>query len=108
MSGAGSYFIEVYGCQMNLADGELLSGILQAAGWSEADDPAAADLIVINTCAVRERAVQRVVGRVKSLKPLKESRPGLRIALVGCLAAYQGRDLPARLPEVDLFVGPDG
>ncbi|MFH1145145.1 MAG: tRNA (N6-isopentenyl adenosine(37)-C2)-methylthiotransferase MiaB [Candidatus Eisenbacteria bacterium] len=102
------YHLEVYGCQMNAADGELIEGILQADGWVPVGDPAAADLIVINTCAVRERAVQRVVGHVQSLRPLKASRPGLRIALVGCLAAYQGRELSEQLPEVDFFVGPDG
>ncbi len=105
---AGRYHLEVFGCQMNVADGELLAGILEGAGWQRACDPQEADLWVVNTCAVRERAVERVVGHVSSLTPWKRSRPGRRIALVGCLARFAGDDLARTLPEVDLLIGPDG
>jgi tRNA-2-methylthio-N6-dimethylallyladenosine synthase len=104
---AGNYFLEIYGCQMNLADGELIRALLQGAGWKPVADAGHADLIVINTCAVRERAVERVIGRVRSLRPWKRGAPRRRIALVGCLARYRGRSLAAKLPEVDFFLGPD-
>jgi tRNA-2-methylthio-N6-dimethylallyladenosine synthase len=102
-----AYRIEVYGCQMNLADAELLAGILEADGWQPAATAEDADLILVNTCAVREHAVERVVGHVKSLGPLKQRRPGLRIGLVGCVAQFEKERLAPRLPEVDFFVGPD-
>jgi tRNA-2-methylthio-N6-dimethylallyladenosine synthase len=92
---------------MNLADAELLAGILEAGGWSRAASPEAADAILVLTCAVREHAVERVIGHVRSLGPLKRRRPRLRLALVGCLAQFEPERLAARLPEVDLFVGPD-
>lgn len=103
----GKYLLEVYGCQMNVADGELVRGLLEADGWRPADRPEEADLILINTCGVRERAAERVIGHVRSLRPLKTRHPGLRIALLGCLARYGGEPLQRRLPEVDLFLGPD-
>jgi tRNA-2-methylthio-N6-dimethylallyladenosine synthase len=102
-----AYRIEVYGCQMNLADGELLAAILEADGWRAVERAEDADLIVVNTCAVREHAVERVVGRVHSLAALKKRRPGTRIALVGCLAQHEKERLESRVPEVDLFLGPD-
>ncbi|MCK4413645.1 MAG: tRNA (N6-isopentenyl adenosine(37)-C2)-methylthiotransferase MiaB [Candidatus Eisenbacteria sp.] len=101
------YHLEVYGCQMNVADGELIAGLLEREGWRRTAEATEADLIVVNTCAVRERAAERVIGRIQSLRSLKRKRPELRIALVGCLARYGGEDLAARLPEVDLFLGPD-
>ena len=104
---SGRYRMEVYGCQMNLADAELLAGILEGDGWQPAARVEEADLIVVHTCAVREHAVDRVLGYVHSLRPLKQRHPGLRIALVGCLAQFEKEDLAPRLPEVDLFVGPD-
>lgn len=111
MSGAGgagrAYRIDAYGCQMNLADAELLAGILEADGWLPAASDAEADLILVNTCAVREHAVERVIGHVHSLAPLKQRRPGLRIGLVGCVAQFEKERLAPRLPEVDFFVGPD-
>ncbi|MCK4305902.1 MAG: tRNA (N6-isopentenyl adenosine(37)-C2)-methylthiotransferase MiaB [Candidatus Eisenbacteria sp.] len=103
----GTYCIETYGCQMNLADSELISGILEKKGWVRAQSVQDADLIVINTCTVRQRAAERAIGHVRSLGSLKAARPGLRIALVGCLAQHLGPDLRDRLPEVDLFAGPD-
>jgi tRNA-2-methylthio-N6-dimethylallyladenosine synthase len=92
---------------MNLADAELIAGILEADGWRPAATIEEADLIVVNTCAVREHAVERVVGHVRSLGTLKHRRPELKIALVGCLAQFEKERLAPRLPEVDLFVGPD-
>lgn len=103
-----SYFIETYGCQMNLADSELLSGILTAAGWQKAHGVEDADVIIINTCAVRERAATRAIGHVQSYRPLLARRPHVKLVLAGCLARYGDRALAERLPEVDLLIGPDG
>ncbi len=103
----GRYCIETYGCQMNVADSELLAAILTRAGWEAAAGPADADLIVVNTCSVRERAVERVAGRVQSLASLKAHHPGLRLVLAGCVPQHLGTDFAALLPDVDLFIGPD-
>jgi tRNA-2-methylthio-N6-dimethylallyladenosine synthase len=101
------YLLETYGCQMNVADSELISGILKSCGWEPAQSAAEADLIIVNTCAVRERAADRVIGHVRSYRQLKRRGAGVRIALVGCLARYGGKKLAAEIPEVDLFLGPD-
>ena len=106
-SPARCYYLEIYGCQMNVADGELLAGILEADGWTPTSKIERADLILVNTCAVRERAAQRVIGHIQSYRPLKRRRPQLRIVMAGCLARFGGEALAARLPEVDVFVGPD-
>jgi tRNA-2-methylthio-N6-dimethylallyladenosine synthase len=101
------YCIETYGCQMNVADSELIAGILAGAAWEPASGPADADLIVVNTCSVRERAVDRVIGRVRSLAALKAHHPGLRIVVAGCVPQHLGAEFAALLPDVDLFIGPD-
>jgi len=101
------YCIETYGCQMNVADSELLAAILARAGWAAAGGPIDADLIIVNTCSVRERAVERVTGRVRTLASLKAHHPGLRIVLAGCVPQHLGAQFAALLPDVDLFIGPD-
>ncbi len=101
------YCIETYGCQMNVADSELIAGLLEAAGWRPASGPTDADLIVVNTCSVRERAVERITGRVNSLASLKAHNPRLRIVLAGCVPQHLGAELADALPDVDLFIGPD-
>ena len=101
------YCIETYGCQMNLADSELIAGILAEAGWAAVRAPEDADLVVINTCSVRERAAERVIGHVQSMTALRQKRPALRIIVVGCLPQHLGETLAERLPQVDHFVGPD-
>jgi tRNA-2-methylthio-N6-dimethylallyladenosine synthase len=103
----GKYLLEIYGCQMNEADGELIAGLLEADGWQRVAQAEEADLIIVNTCAVRERASERVIGHIGGFRPLKRRHPGLRIAMVGCLARYQVDELTRRLPEVDFFLGPD-
>jgi len=104
---AGTYLLEVYGCQMNEADGELIRGLLEADGWRRVERAEEADLIIVNTCGVRERAAERVIGHLRGYRPLRHRHPGLRIAMVGCLARYGGEDLFRRLPDVDFFLGPD-
>ncbi len=104
---AKRFCIETYGCQMNLADSELISGLLTDHGWEATAAAGDADLIIVNTCSVRERATERVIGHVQSMHPLRRNRPGLRIVLAGCLPQHRGRVLAEQLPEVDIFIGPD-
>ena len=96
------------GCQMNRSDSEEMAGRLLAAGCAEAPSMEAADLIVINTCAIREGAEQKVIGRQGQLARLKEANPGLRVVLTGCSVREPHRDgLHRRYPAVDLFLRPD-
>ncbi len=99
-------YVETYGCQMNVADSDLIVGLLGAAGYERTDDPAAADVVLVNTCAVRDHAEQRVLSRMGDLKGLK--RPGGVLGVVGCMAQRLGPRLLERVPQVDLVVGPDG
>jgi tRNA-2-methylthio-N6-dimethylallyladenosine synthase len=97
-------YIETYGCQMNVADSELMFGILGQAGYLRTDEPGDADVVLVNTCAVRDNAEQRVIGRVGELQRYR--RPGGLLGVVGCMAQRLGPRLlePGR---VDLVVGPD-
>ena len=100
-------YIETYGCQMNLADTELLLGHLRRAGFSRTEDPAGADVILLNTCAIREHAEERVAGRLGDLVRHKQQRPGLQIGLTGCMAQHHREALMKRAPYLDFVVGPD-
>jgi tRNA-2-methylthio-N6-dimethylallyladenosine synthase len=99
-------YIETYGCQMNVADSELMLGVLGREGYVRADDPAEADVMLVNTCAVRDNAEQRVIGRMGELQ--RHKRPGDVLGVVGCMAQRLGPALLERVPRVDLVVGPDG
>ncbi len=102
-----SVYIETYGCQMNLADTELLFGHLGSHGYRRTDDPAGADVILLNTCAIRERAEERVVGRLGDLVRYKAHRPEVQLGVTGCMAQHLRDTLMTRLPFVDFIVGPD-
>jgi len=102
-----SVYIETYGCQMNLADTELLFGHLGRHGYQRTADPAAADVILLNTCAIREHAEERVVGRLGDLVRFKTRRPAVQLGVAGCMAQHLREQLLARLPFVDFIVGPD-
>ena len=96
------------GCQMNRSDSEEMAGRLLAAGCAEAPSMEAADLVVINTCAIREGAEQKVIGRQGHLARLKAANPGLRVVLTGCSVREPDRGgLRRRYPAVDLFLRPD-
>ncbi|MEZ4423093.1 MAG: tRNA (N6-isopentenyl adenosine(37)-C2)-methylthiotransferase MiaB [Gemmatimonadota bacterium] len=101
-------YVETYGCQMNVSDGELMEGVLAQGGYRIVHRPEDADVILINTCAIREHAEQRVLGRVGQLQALRVERPDLVIGVTGCMAQRLGADLFERAPYVDLVVGPDG
>ncbi len=101
-------YVETYGCQMNISDGELMEGILAADGYEIVDTPEEADVVLVNTCAIRERAEQRVLGRVSQLTGLKRERPDMVIGVTGCMAQRMGKSLLEQSPDVDLVMGPDG
>jgi tRNA-2-methylthio-N6-dimethylallyladenosine synthase len=103
-----SVFLETYGCQMNVADSELVSGILRRAGYVRTDAPDTADVLLVNTCAIRENAEERVLGRLSELLRHKVARPGVQLGLLGCVATHQRERLLDRAPYLDVIVGPDG
>ena len=101
-----SYFIKTYGCQMNVADSEKLAGLLDAAGYLPAESAGSADLLLINTCVVRQHAEDRAAWYITSAKGLKRERPHLKIGICGCLVTQPGRDLKKQFPHVDIFIPP--
>ncbi len=98
-------YIETYGCQMNVADSELMFGVLGRMGYERADAPEEADVMLVNTCAVRDNAEQRVIGRMGELQ--RHKRAGDVLGVVGCMAQRLGTALLQQAPRVDLVVGPD-
>lgn len=104
---ARSYWMEVYGCQMNVSDSENISGILEAAGWSRVEDPDEADAILVVTCAVREHAEIRALGRITQLGASRGGRGRPVTAICGCVAEEHGSALLERFPVIDHAVGPD-
>ncbi|MGH2467296.1 MAG: hypothetical protein ACRDGL_06160, partial [Candidatus Limnocylindrales bacterium] len=102
------FHVWTLGCQMNRSDAEEMAGALLAAGCAEAPSLETADLIVINSCAIREAAEQKVIGRMGALAALKQARPGVRVVLTGCGVRAENADrLARRYPAVDLFLRPD-
>ena len=103
-----SFFVWTLGCQMNKSDSEEMAGRLLAAGCAEAPAMDDADLVVINTCAIREAAEAKVIGRQGQLNRLKAANPGLRVVMTGCSVREGNRDgLARRYPAIDLFLRPD-
>jgi tRNA-2-methylthio-N6-dimethylallyladenosine synthase len=100
-------FIETYGCQMNVADSELIGGVLRRAGYAAAVRPEDADVILLNTCAIREHAEERVLRRLTDLARFKHARPELRLGLLGCMAQHNRSALAEKAPWLDLVAGPD-
>jgi tRNA-2-methylthio-N6-dimethylallyladenosine synthase len=100
-------YIETYGCQMNVADSELMGGIMMSHGYSPAQSIDEADVILVNTCAVREKAEERVFGRVATLSGHKKKRKGVVLGVCGCMAEHLKAKISERAPEVDLVIGPD-
>src|SRR3954452_23422710 len=93
-----TYAVRTYGCQMNVHDSERISGLMEDAGYARALDPEAADVVVFNTCAVREDADNRLYGNLGHLRPTKLKRPGMQIAVGGCLAQKDRGDIVKRAP----------
>ena len=100
-------YIETYGCQRNLADTEIVLGILKKQGYDVTDNPKNADVVLLNTCSIRDNAEQRIYGRIGNLKTLKENNPTLVLGILGCMAERLRKDLVEDKKAVDLVVGPD-
>ncbi len=105
-----SVFIKTYGCQMNVYDSTRMADVLARDGYCPADSPETADLVVLNTCHIREKAAEKVYSEVGRLKPLKErarqAGRTMQIAVAGCVAQAEGKEIVARAPIVDAVVGP--
>lgn len=99
------YYVQTYGCQMNEADSQLMSALLAEAGWEQCPAPEEADLIVLNTCSVREKPEHKVMSRLGELNLLKQARPDLIIAVTGCMAQRAGEAFFKRRGLVDLVIG---
>ena len=99
-------FIKTYGCQMNVYDSERMAEAMGASGYVSTDTPQDADMILLNTCHIREKAAEKVYSELGRLKPLKEANPDLKIGVAGCVAQAEGDEIMRRAPVVDLVVGP--
>jgi tRNA-2-methylthio-N6-dimethylallyladenosine synthase len=100
-----TYQVRTYGCQMNVHDSERLAGLLENAGYRLADTDEIADVVVFNTCAVRENADNRLYGNLGHLAPVKAGKPGMQIAVGGCLAQKDRSEITRRAPWVDVVFG---
>src|SRR5437868_3045610 len=102
---ARTYSLRTYGCQMNVHDSERLAGLLEDAGYVRAPEGSDGDVVVLNTCAVRENADNKLYGNLGHLAPVKAARPGMQIAVGGCLAQKDRGDIVRRAPWVDVVFG---
>ena len=100
-------YVRSFGCQLNVSDGEKIKGVLSGMGFTFTDDEREADLIILNTCAVRESAEDRVFGIVGSMKKLKEENPSLIIGIAGCMTAQEhiAEKIKRSYPQVDIVLG---
>ncbi len=105
-SGRGSYWITTFGCQMNKADSERMAGILEAMGYREAQAELQADLVLYNTCTIRDNAEQKVYSYLGRQAQRKRTNPHLTLVVAGCVAQQEGEALLRRVPELDLVMGP--
>src|SRR5882724_11666701 len=103
-------FIKTYGCQMNVYDSERMADVLAAVGYGPAESAQDADLILLNTCHIREKAAEKVFSEVGRLRVLKERGKAagrdVQIAVAGCVAQAEGKEILSRAPAVDIVVGP--
>lgn len=106
MSAPRTYVIQTLGCQMNVHDSERIAGSLDAAGYLPAKNGIDPDLVVFNTCAVRENADNKLYGQLSFLAPDKKARPGMQIAVGGCLAQKDQGNIIKRAPYVDVVLEP--
>ena len=105
-TGRGSYWITTFGCQMNKADSERMAGILESMGYSEAAAELEADLVLYNTCTIRDNAEQKVYSYLGRQAQRKRVNPNLTLVVAGCVAQQEGESLLRRVPELDLVMGP--
>ena len=105
MTTINRYYIETFGCQMNVNDSEKVAGLLEAEGYEAAPSRESADVVFINTCAVREKAAEKLYHALGRLKRAKRARPGLVVGVGGCVAQLEGTAVLDRAPQVDVLVG---
>lgn len=103
-----SVYVETYGCQMNVSDSELIAGVLASSGYRSVPEPGRADVILLNTCAIRENAEEKVSRRVRQLISERRGTRRVRIGLAGCMAQHHRDRLLENIPGLDFVVGPDG
>jgi tRNA-2-methylthio-N6-dimethylallyladenosine synthase len=101
------YHLVTFGCQMNQHDSDRLRDVLGEAGYTSVDGPESADLVLLNTCSVREKSEQKLRSEVGRIGLLKRERPGLMIAVAGCVAQQEGERLVKKMPQIDVVIGPD-
>ena len=101
------YLVQTFGCQMNVHDSRRIEEVLADHGYEATEEPTLADLIVLNTCSVREKAEQKLRSAVGAFRGLKQQRPDLVIAVAGCVAQQEGEKLLRRVPHLDVVIGPD-
>ncbi|MFP4605891.1 MAG: tRNA (N6-isopentenyl adenosine(37)-C2)-methylthiotransferase MiaB [Bacteroidales bacterium] len=101
------YYIETYGCQMNVADSEVVGSIMRDNGFEATRDIDSADLILVNTCSIRENAEQRIWGRLDVFRQIKEKNSGVKVGVIGCMAERLKEKLIDKEKSVDLVIGPD-
>src|SRR5262249_15837838 len=99
-------YLETFGCQMNVLDSELVLGQLRAQGYEPIEDRDAADVVLYNTCSVREHAEQKVWSRLGELRESKKQRPQLLLGVIGCMAERDGTNIFKKFPHVDVLCGP--
>ena len=99
-------FVKTYGCQMNVYDSERMIEVMEGVGFVQTDQAEDADMILLNTCHIREKAAEKVYSELGRFKNLKNEKPNLKVAVVGCVAQAEGEEIMRRQPIVDLVVGP--
>ncbi|KJS44871.1 MULTISPECIES: tRNA (N6-isopentenyl adenosine(37)-C2)-methylthiotransferase MiaB [unclassified Roseovarius] len=106
MADVKKLYIKTYGCQMNVYDSERMAEAMGGAGYVETQDPAEADMILLNTCHIREKAAEKVYSELGRMRQFKDDKPDLKIGVTGCVAQAEGEEIMRRQPLVDLVVGP--
>ncbi len=104
---ANMLYIETYGCQMNVSDSEIVGAVMADQGWQITTDAKEAELILLNTCSIRDNAEQRIWKRLRELKSLKKSNPKLKIGILGCMAERLREEILKKEESVDIIAGPD-
>ena len=105
--GGRRLFIETYGCQMNVGDSEIVVSVMQQEGYTYTERPDEADVILINTCSIRDNAEQRIWGRLAEMRRLKKNKPSLLVGIIGCMAERLREKLTEGPSGVDIVAGPD-
>ena len=104
--GNKKYFTITYGCQMNESDSEKINGQLEELGYLPAEQMEEADIVILNTCSIRQNAEEKVYGKIGEVKQLKDKNPHVLLGIAGCMAQENRRKLVQRMPIIDFVIGP--